>query len=76
MRLKGYEHFHEKTSNNQNDARQTLVIVLSTSGYSVDPRVVQYQNTLMNNVYFSLRIHQNLEFINSTQRSVINCSLF
>ena len=50
---------------------QTLVTVLHTSGYSADQRVMQYQNTFIIKASLSLRIHQDLEFINSTQRSII-----
>ena len=35
MRFKSYDHFHYGTSTGQNDARQTLVTVLHTSGWII-----------------------------------------
>ena len=70
MRFKSYEHFHYNSSISSSGAQQTLRIVLYTSGCSADPNV-QNQNTLINKAYSSLRVHQKLEFINSTQRSII-----
>ena len=55
------------TANGQTDGWTHKVII------TADPRVVQYQNTLMIKISFSLRNYQTLEFINSTQRSVASC---
>ena len=41
------------------NARKTFVTILHIMDYSADPRVVQYQNTGMNKVSFSRRIHHN-----------------
>ena len=42
MGLKSYEHFHLNTSDGQKDAWHTIVPILHTSGYSANPRVVQF----------------------------------
>ena len=52
MRFKSYEHFHQKSSTGQNDARGSLVTFFHTSGWTM-LKYISIQN--LNQVYHSVQ---------------------